>query len=159
MPFAGQVIRAADFTPLATVLLEDEFNNFTTTAFAPTSPACEITFLAPTSGNVRIEIGVETDSDTTPATPNDAEAFVADVEVRETDGSGAVIHTPTSDGRGIGHVWIDQFNSFMPISGFRVLTGLTPGQVYWAQLQWDVSLGNTNLIDLRNQNLSVYAIP
>lgn len=148
MPQAGQVIRAIDFAPLSQASVAAESGDFVTVGFQPTVPACEVTFIAPTSGNVYFDMQPNFDSDAV------NEFVQADVEIRESDSSGALIRAAdTTDGLGIR--WLrDAGNQFESKYGHRIQTGLVPGRTYWAQLQFNSTTG----VDLRSQNLAVYGI-
>lgn len=148
MPFAGQVIRALDFESLESARVSDTFDNFSTTGFEPTSPALELTFIAPTSGIVRFDMSIRVDADMA------NERIIADVEVRLTDSSGAVIHSPTDvDAQGIKVDFPVAGSTFTNHPGFRFLDGLIPGRTYFAQLQF-----TTSEIDLADQTVAVVGV-
>lgn len=142
---AGTTILALDTPPEEFASVPDSFADFTTTGFEPTSPACEVTFIAPTTGRARIDIFVRADADT------NGEAFDADVEVRETDGTGTLVHTPNTETGGIDKAWPTAAAANENFYGIRILDSLTPGQQYWAQLQFDVT-GTT--FDIQEQSLT-----
>lgn len=154
MPQAGFIVKAIDFSPLASAFLADTISNFNVTGFQPTTPACELTFLAPTSGIVRFSAQVSFQADSV------NEFIRGDVMVRETDSIGTVIYTPsTADGQGIR--WLRSAESpavglFETRYGRRILSGLAAGRLYWAQLQFS---NVTTTGDLQDQNLSVVGIP
>lgn len=130
---AGTTILAQDTPPVVYARIPDIFDNFTTTGYEPTATPCEITFLAPTTGRIKINIFVRADADT------DGERFSADVEVRENDGTGTVVHSPDSTTGAVQWEWPTAAAANSNISGWRYITGLTPGATYWAQLQFNVT--------------------
>lgn len=149
MPEAGQVIRALDFVTLSSDEVVDNFNDFSTTGFEPTDPACELTFLAPTSGTVRFDMSIRIDADV------NNERIQTDVEVRIDDDTGDVIHSPTvGDAQGIHVDFPIAGTSATNHPGFRFLEGLIPGRTYFAQLQH-----NTSNIDIFHQSLAVVGVP
>lgn len=148
MPRSGDIVKAIDFSPLASAQLADLINNLTTTGFQPTTPACELTFVAPTSGIVQFIMSEMLQADTV------NERGSSDVEVRLTDMMGTVVRAAsTSDGQGIRFDFPSITGIFTIWNGKRILSGLDPGTTYWAQLQH-----STALIDLQDQNLTVLGI-
>lgn len=147
---AGQIVRAIDFTPLVRAELSDAFEDFSTTDYEPSEPAVAVTFIAPSSGIVRFTTSDILDADPTPA----IERIRTDVEVRITDAEGTVVHSPTvTDAQGIHVDFPEDDNVRTTWPGWRYLSGLTPGQMYWAQLQH-----NSPNIDLLGQVLIVEGV-
>lgn len=148
MAQAGQIVRAVDFTPPVRAESTDEFEDFSTTDYEPTEPAVEVTFIAPSSGIVRFTVSDRIDADV----PN--ERIRTDIQVRITDAEGTVVHSPTvTDAQGIHVDFPDDGSIRTNWPGWRYLSGLTPGQTYWAQLRH-----NTAGMDILGQSLTVEGV-
>lgn len=120
---------------------ESKYDDDTTTiqnhnslGYFPTGNAPEFTFVASKSGNGNIRMFVKADSDF------QDERFSADVEIREDNSGGAVVHSPEDSSGGIRVYYevvdkpsVESFYGDRPLGPL----GLTPGATYWAQLQID----------------------
>ena len=150
MAQAGQIVRAVDFTPVVYASLSTQFTNFSTSDFEPTEPGVALTFIAPSSGVVRLAVSERLNADD----PN--ERIRSDVEIRITDAEGTVVHSPTvTDAQGIHMDFPTEPDAglYATFPGWRYVSGLEPGQTYWVQLQH-----NTAGMNLEAQNLIVEGI-
>lgn len=140
MPRAGQIIRALDFPETVEGRQASSHTNFNSGSFAAASPPCNMTGVAGTSGRVYIPMFIRIAAD------GSGEYVEASVEVRETDGSGTVVHSPSEAVEGIDYRPATSLNQNMP--GWVYLSGLTPGQVYWTEMK--INSGG-NSIDVLEQ--------
>ena len=149
MPFlAGEILTAArlnDMALYAFAVEPTDVTGFTNTAYAPGTPACGLTFVAPTSGTVHILMSARFESNTA-----GVRALVSfGVRTGGTIGSGTVVSasangkaltTPT-DATGGG-------NQRAAGSVFEVVQGLTGGNTYNVQTEHLIeSAGNGDIFD------------
>lgn len=139
---AGQRILAADFPPAVSVAEGTAQNNVSSTTPIAGSPAANVTFTAPTSGAVLMHIsGWGSDN-------GGANSMFLDREVRLTNSSGTIV---SATGNALYYLqWRGATSSNNEsMSKASVLAGLTPGQLYWAELRHYVSGGSTFDLFLR----------
>lgn len=149
MVFAGQLLTAGMFPPAELAVNTTTMQDFSSTNFAAPPSPVEVTFVAPLSGKVVIYMQVSIDADN----PNEEAKW--DCEVREVNGAGPIVHSPSvTDGGGGEFFFNPDFPSFTSHLAMRPLIEplavLTPLQTYWAQLQWDTD-GTT--MDINYQSL------
>ncbi|UBU11597.1 hypothetical protein [Nonomuraea gerenzanensis] len=122
----GELVRGVDF-PRTVQAQDDTIQNGTaSTAYVAGSPEVGVYFTAPTSGRVLITVGGGSRDAT-----NDNRAFLAS-QVFVRDSSGTEVLAPSVESYG----WSAPGSNSDYVFGSRVslLTGLTPGQVYYARV-------------------------
>lgn len=151
--FAGRPVRALDYPPAVWAQDTTAINNPSNASYTTGSPAVEVTFVAPTSGRVLLIVGG--------GLGNSAGAdriFLSPI-VRETNSSGDVVLTPSVTNRGFG----SDNASVGPHYGSResVLEGLTPGQAYYAAVQYAVATGDagSSAADINCREIIVASLP
>lgn len=148
MPSAGQIIRAADFTtPAYANEITDELG-FTNTSYTAGSVVCGVTFVAPTSGRVKIDFWGRGE-------PNTANTVFLSAAVRTggTIGSGSSVLIANDNSAVIyGASSSQDFAG----SGVRYVSGLTAGSTYNAVTEHRVDGGNGDMFD---RSILVYPLP
>lgn len=107
--------------------------NHNTEEFEPTSPALEITFIAPQSGKGRIDIHTSLDADSV------GDRIEWDVEIRRDNSGGDLFSAAGSPiSGGVGRwFWDPDFPFRNNYTVMKYIEGMTPGATYWAQLQFN----------------------
>lgn len=124
---AGSKIRAADFPE--TVYAQDTTanDNVSSTSYVTGVPEVGVTFIAPTTGRVKISVGASMRND---AANTDRVAVTA--QVFQTNASGTEVLAPTVF-RGVSTDGIASAGNYCTYGHTTLLTGLTPGQQYYAR--------------------------
>lgn len=126
--------------------------NIPSTTFIPGSPSCECTFVAPTSGTVLLSVGLGASGDA------GGQRVIITPEVRLTDSSGSVVlaaNTSTEIERGCAVPGQATANAHR--SRTTLLTGLTPGQQYYARTMHRAT--GTGTADLSVREIVVVPTP
>lgn len=125
---AGSKVRAADTPP--TVYAQDTtaINDISSTSYTSGSPEVGVTFIAPTTGRVKISIGGSLRNN---AANSDRVALAPQVFVTNT--SGVEFLAPTVF-RGIATDGIPTAGDYCTYGHTTLLEGLTPGQQYYARV-------------------------
>lgn len=147
--YAGARVKAADYPRSVTAVENTSQVNLTNTSYLQGSPVCAVTFIAPTSGQVLITVGMG-------ARDNGGtnRVHLAPL-VRLTNASGAQVLAPDVGARGVGS--IGEASDYMYIGRTTLLEGLTPGQTYYAHTVQKVSGGNT--ADITTRDITVAPVP
>lgn len=148
---AGIMIRALDYPPSQVTFENTEQTNVSSTTYVAPATACAVTFIAPTSGRVKIVVGAGMRDDT-----NDNRIFVAP-EVRETDVSGQIVASPSVVAHGVGS--FNLASGYMYWSRCTILDGLTPGRQYFARIMIRAETATSASADLRLKDLAVIPVP
>lgn len=151
MPFAGQRILAQDFTPAQFASDGTDHLNITTT-LTTGSPVVSVTFTAPTSGKVMIIVGARVRDDGNQSTP------IIDWELREDDAAGAVVLSTGNEARRM-EILTDNSTRTQNDTKSYIATGLTPGQVYYAQMYHAVGAGGGTTADVLFRQLAAVPLP
>lgn len=126
MPLAGQIFKALD----APVEDEDGTDvNSTSTTFEAGSPVVSVTFNGPPSGKVIVTVYAQLEC----VSPSSA---YCGFEIRETNASGTIVVAASQDVAAA-----KQEADFAASSRRKLITGLTPGQLYYAQTMHRTSNG------------------
>lgn len=147
----GNKIAAADFPPTVGAADNTDINNIADTSFVTGSPEVAVTFIAPTSGKALIINGGGCRNNT-----GTDQVFLG-VEVRQTNGSGTIVYSPTINGRDTLNC-ADQSTSHEYKSRCMVLSGLTPGGTYYARIQYRTRDGDSTA-DISSRSIIVQPIP
>lgn len=145
MPTAGQRILAADFVTPVTATDSTILANISST-LAVGSPEVGVTFTAPTSGMVIVTVGgsiVESGGTTA--------AGIIDYRITEDDSAGAEVVATGSNAR---RCVLQANTQSGEASRSSLVTGLTAGQVYYAQIR--TASYSTPAIDVYNRTISVH---
>lgn len=142
MPDAGQIVRALDF-PASVTARQVSSDTVDWDAYQATDPSCEMTFIAGTSGRGKIDLFIRFAAD------GSGEFIETGAQVRETDENGTIFREADETNDGIDHRPATNLNQ--NVDGFVPLSGLTPGQTYWAQMQHRVDTGTA--VDVLEQVL------
>ncbi|MEU8199299.1 hypothetical protein AB0C10_36495 [Microbispora amethystogenes] len=140
----GATIKVDDFPPAVGVTESTANNNITSTAYITGSPTVAVTFTAPTSGAVLLTVGVGGRDNNA----GSASRVHLAPQVRETNSSGALVLSADVTTRGVGTA--GESLDFAYRSRTTLLSGLTPGKVYYAQALHKVSGGTTADINVRD---------
>lgn len=148
MPTAGQIIRAVDFPESKSVDQGADEIGFASTTYAPGASACGVTFIAPTSGRVQVSWFARYESNSTNFT------FIsAAVRTGGVIGSGTSVAV-ASDGVAIETAAGTDVNQQYPM--YRMVTGLSAGSTYNAQIEMKVSANTSDIFD---RNITVIPLP
>lgn len=139
--FVGATIRSQDFPPAEWASEATAQIDITSTSFVAGSPSCEMTFVAPTSGEVLIFVG---------GGVRDSAGNRVHIapEVRVGTVAGAVQLAADVTTRGIGSSTTS--TNYEYYSRITLLTGLTAGTTYYARTMQKVSGGTTGDIAIRD---------
>jgi hypothetical protein len=150
---AGRPVRALDYPPAVWAQDATAISNPSNSSYATGSPEVSVTFMAPTSGRVLLVVGGGLGQSA------GADRIFLSPKVQETDSSGAVVLSPSVTSRGFG----SDNCSVGPHYGSResVLEGLTPGQVYYAVVQYAVATGDSgsSSADISCREIIVASLP
>lgn len=147
---AGTKVYALDRPPGEYTFENTAQTSLSSTTYAEPTNTCRVTFVAPTSGRVKVVVGGGARDDT-----NDIQVFLA-VEIRETDVSGTIVESPTAYRRGT--ITMPEASDYQYQSRITILEGLTPGQVYFARIMYRVDVAG-GTADLRLKDLAVIPVP
>ncbi len=125
---AGTKIRAADFPPPAYAQDTTAIIDVASTSYITGTPEVGVTFVAPTSGRIKISIGGSLRNN---AANSDRVALAPQVFV--TNSSGTEFLAPTVF-RGIASDGIASAGDYATYGHTTLLEGLTPGQQYYARV-------------------------
>ncbi|MGI5155833.1 hypothetical protein [Microbispora sp. CA-102843] len=140
----GATVKVADFPSAAGAADLSPLDNITSTTYIQGSPIVAATFVAPTSGAVLLSVGLAARDNNT----GSASRVHLAPEVRLNNASGAVVLAADVNTRGVGTP--GESIDFAYRSRTTLLTGLTPGQTYYAQTLHKVSGGTTADIGVRD---------
>lgn len=144
---AGTEVLAQDVTPTQYTFEGTLQSNINSSGYSePTNP-CRVSFIAPTTGRVKIIVGGGGEDDS-----GDGRVRLAP-EVHENDINGETVMSPNSLTN--GYISMGEASAFHYHCRVSILDGLTPGMTYFARLM--VTGGTTS--DLRNKNLIVVPVP
>jgi len=144
MPTAGQRILAADFITPVTATDSTVLLNVSGTP-GTGSPEVGVTFTAPTSGMVMVTVGGSiVESGGGPA------GGIIDYRIFEDNSSGAVV---VGHGSLTRRAVLQGTTQSTEASRTSLITGLTPGQVYYAQM---IISSYGTLVDFYNRTIAVY---
>lgn len=137
----GAPIAAADRPASVWASDTTQNNNISSTAYIAGTPTVSVTFTAPTSGAVLLSVGVAG------ADNGGTNRIHLSPEVRVGTVAGAVVLAADVTERGVGLP--GEASANVHRSRTTLLTGLTPGTVYFARTMHKVSAGNTADIAVR----------
>ncbi len=149
---AGTEVRALDYPPAQydeEDTLQSNYNS--PSSYTEPSNQCRVTFIAPTSGRVKVVLGGGFRDDT-----NNNQGFLG-VEFRETNVSGAVVEPASAYMRGI--VSMGEASDYYYHSRITILGGLVPGQQYFARVMVKAETATSASVDLRLKNLAIIPVP
>jgi hypothetical protein len=149
---AGSKVNALDFPPAVYAADGTTQSNLSNTAYAVGSPEVGVTFIAPTSGRVKITVGGGLRNN---AANTDRVAIAPQVFV--TNSAGVEVLAPTVT-RGVSSEGIASAGDFAYRSRTTLLTGLTPGQQYYARTM-QVIFGSNATADLSQRDILVDPAP
>lgn len=154
---AGTTVRALDFPP-AMFAFDNSTTaanlNITSTSWALGSPEVAVRFLAPTSGRVGVSLG---------ATVRNNSAVVDRVfvgfRIMEGDPASGNTFQPVSAKYGrSNYAYADADDDGESGSQFTMVSGLTPGTYYYAQVQFRVTVGG-GTADVLSRSILVIPLP
>jgi hypothetical protein len=157
MPQAGDTIRALDFTePVkardATTATGLGVGTSTYEADPGSLNPVGVTFVAPTSGRVQVHVWAGL------AVSASIGRAQADFEVREDDAAGAVVWAQNQGGANPLIGTESNTAGFGYRDGSELVTGLTPGGTYYAQVLTRATTGATEY-DVSDRMIHVYPVP
>lgn len=151
----GMVVHAGDFPPSAFDSDDTGITNLTNGTYVSGAPEVGVTFTAPTSGRVRLTVGGGLRDSS-----GVDRVFISPQVFQGVDASGVEILTPSVTNRGCGSV--GSSTEFSYFSRTSLLTGLTPGEVYYARVMHTVSAGGTSpngTADIGSRDITVIPVP
>lgn len=149
MPLVGDPILAADFPSGAYAADDTTQLNLSNIDYEPGSPAVEALFIAPTSGQILLSVGLS-------ARDNSGTNRVhLSPEIRLGNSAGPVVLSASVTGRGVGTP--GGIENYVYRSRTTVVGGLTPGATYYVRTLQKVSGGSTADINVRD--LTVTPLP
>lgn len=152
MPTAGQRILATDFTAAVTASEGTDHLNITTTLTAG-SPACDLTFVAPTSGKALVIIGARIRDDGNQSTPIiDSQLYLG------TSAGGTLVYDTGNENRRI-EIITDNSTRTQNHTKSWLATGLTPGSTYYVRIMHAVGAGGGTTADILNRTITVVPLP
>lgn len=143
---AGQIVRALDFAGVAFAEVNDD-EIVSSTSYTGGSTPCGVVFTAPTSGRVAVHWYCYFETNT-----GDSVFVSVAVRVGSTVGSGEM-YVSATDMRSLTS---QTANADTAAGMYRVITGLNPGSVYNAQIEFRVTSGNA---DILNRTIMVVPLP
>ncbi|MEU8055721.1 hypothetical protein [Microbispora bryophytorum] len=145
---AGTTLNALDCPPAVSASDATQINNPTNRSYIAGTPTVSVTFIAPTSGRVWIIVGGGVGNGS-----GSNRIFLAP-EVRLNNSSGSVIVAPSAPAHGWGA--FKGANAFYYGSRRTMLTGLTPGQTYYARVMYEcINDGGTDNGDIAYREIIV----
>lgn len=150
MPTAGQRVLAADFTQSVVSTDSTTQWNVGTTA-AVGSPEVAVTFTAPTSGKVLVNIASEMQDNVSD------NAVYLDWRLYEDDGNGAIILNLGSSERYMKTIGHTSSIRSQAVGRSILVPGLTAGQVYFLRLYHSATGGTS--ADVLMRQVSVVPLP
>lgn len=145
----GKPILANDFPASQHMNDGTAINDITSTAYLNGAPVVSVTFIAPTSGMVLLSVGGSFRDNT-----STNRVHMSPI-VRNTDSAGAIVLAADVTSRGVGSC--GAISGFVYRSRTTLLTGLTPGNQYYANLAYKVSAGTT--ADIQRREITVVPLP
>lgn len=144
MPSAGQLLLANDFTASKTVTQNTSQDNLTSATFAAGTPECGTTFVAPTSGAVKITVRARfnNDADTTQSLQFSAQVYLG------TSSAGTLVHDGPASSDRMGENASPGSNN-VTAEAIWFLSGLTAGSTYYLRTMHAVTGGTGIDIILR----------
>lgn len=137
----GARISADDFPPAVWASEATANANISSTTYIAGTPSCELTFTAPTSGAVLLSVGIG-------GSDNGGDNRIhLSPEIRVGTVAGSVFLAADVTNRGVGTPGEASANTHR--SRTTLLTGLTPGTVYYGRTMHKVSGGTTADISVR----------
>lgn len=135
MPLAGDYILAADFTPSAEDQETGSIGSITSTSFAAGSPVCGVSFTAPTSGIVEVDISAQMSN-------TGGQTYMSfRVGTGGTIGAGTEVVAASADTSVLNGA-----TSSVRAGTSKRVTGLTPGATYNAQTMHAVTAGTGTVL-------------
>lgn len=128
---AGTTVLAADWPDSVFAQDSTQFTNLTNTTYTPGSPACAVTFVAPTSGRVLLTVGGRIRG------PD--RVFISPQVFEGPDATGQQIITANVILRGVCSYEAGQPHAW---SRMTLLDGLIPGAIYYARTAHRADLGS-----------------
>jgi hypothetical protein len=133
---AGSTVKALDFPPTVDNFDNTSIDNITATTYQTGSPEVGVTFTGPTTGRVKITVGGGVRNNGS----ND-DRVVLSPQVFEDDSSGTEVLAPSVAQRGCSSVGGFTNNGFQYLDRTSLLENLTPGQTYYARVQYLTNTG------------------
>lgn len=151
---AGTRVRAVDFPPTQTAYSQITQANISATSYTLGSPEMAVRFMAPTSGRVLVTVsaGLRNNSAT-------VDRVFVSFRVLEGDPDDAdLIQTDEVKNGRSNYAVADAANDYEYGGHTTVVSGLTPGAYYYAQLRHRVTVGG-GTADIAFRGISVIPIP
>ncbi|MFC7380897.1 hypothetical protein [Sphaerisporangium rhizosphaerae] len=125
-------VKSLDVPPTVANYDDTLITNVASTTYLPGSPEVGVTFVAPTSGRVAITVGGGMRDNSA----NTVRIWMAP-QVFAENSSGTEVLAPSVGPRGVGS--LHETKEFMYVSRTSLLSGLTPGNVYYARIVYAMS--------------------
>lgn len=152
--YSGQDIAALDYPVAVWAQDSTQINNPADRSYVTGTPEVSVTFYAPTSGNVLVVVGGGLGNG---SSAPDNRVFMSP-RIRLTNSSGANVLSPSVLNRGVGSDATSV--GFAYFSRESIVSGLTPGQLYYAVIQYVVpNDGNGDTQDIAVREIVVAPIP
>lgn len=127
----GATVKADDFPPAVWFADSTSNLNIGSTTYVAGTPIVAVLFIAPTSGRVLLSVGAGMEDN------GGADRVHVAPQIREDSASGSIIYAADVAGRGVGSAGSNAGYEYR--SRTTLITGLTPGRTYHAQVLHKVS--------------------
>lgn len=151
---AGTQIRALDYPPSQFNYDESNILNITSTSWLVGSPEVSVRFRAPTTGRVGVTLSATVRNNAV-----NAERLFVGFRIMSGDPADNDTFQPVSAKYGRSNLAYADANNGATAGGqLTIVTGLTPGDWYYAQTQYRVTLGS-GTADLLYRSILVIPVP
>lgn len=151
---AGTPVRALDFPPAQMSFNQDTISNITATTYQTGTNEVAVRFQAPTSGRVAVTIKAVTQNN---SAANTDRLFVT-FRVLSGDPDDAVVFQTDEIKNGVSLAAIPEADEFRYVSHTTMVSGLTPGDFYYARVRYRTTLGS-GTADIAYRHILVFPIP
>jgi hypothetical protein len=151
---AGTPVRALDFPPAQFNFNQTSITNITDTSYQTGNPETAVRFQAPTSGRVAVTIKAIIQNN---SAANTDRLFVT-FRVLSGDPDDAVVFQTDEVKNGVSNAAIPEADEFRYACHTTMVSGLTPGEFYYARVRHRTTLGS-GTADIGYRHILVFPIP
>lgn len=151
---AGTPVRALDFPPAQFSFNQDTIANITATTYQTGTNEVAVRFQAPTSGRVAVTVKAITQNN---SAANTDRVFVT-YRILTGDPDDADLFQTDEIKNGVSSAAIPEADEFRYASHTTMVSGLTPGEFYYARVRYRTTLGS-NTADIGYRHILVFPIP
>ena len=151
---AGTPVRALDFPPAQFNFNQTSITNVTATTYQTGDPETAVRFQAPTSGRVAVTIKAIVQNNSAA----NADRLFVTFRVLSGDPDDAVVFQTDEVKNGVSNAAITPADEFRYASHTTMVSGLTPGEFYYARVRHRATLGS-GTADIGYRHILVFPIP